>query len=95
MMAVQYIWVELCRTRQVKYDLNEEKKLKLGAFLGFSTLMYKQKKHVPKKAELWIRIAFEADRVPTFYLNADTDSIRGANQCGSMQIRILVRLCRQ
>jgi hypothetical protein len=71
MMGVQYIWVELCQTRQVKYDLNE-KKLKLGAFLGFTTLMYKQRKHVPKVV-LWIRVSFEADPDPTFYLTADTD----------------------
>jgi hypothetical protein len=40
-----------------------------------------------------IRIGFNADPEPTFYLSADADPDPGANQCGSMQIRILIRLC--
>jgi hypothetical protein len=38
-------------------------------------------------------IEFNADQDPAFYLNAVTDPDPGSqNQCGSMQIQILVRL---
>ncbi len=40
-----------------------------------------------------IRIDFYADPGPAFHLNADPDPDPGVtNQCGAVQIRILVRL---